>query len=204
LAAGNTCRHNNRLFLDRVGYCLYAKSKPDKEKSAMLLEQVVNFIMKNQPYIFLGVIFLLTIVLMVFIKINMNLASLAQKYETLVKGANGGNLDTALLQNIKDIHQLRENLQKLYDRTAKLEDFEKMTIKKVGIVKFDAFDDISGQLSFALAILNDQKDGFILSNICGRSDSRIYIKPLVAGQTPNNNLTNEEKMAIAQATVLQN
>jgi len=170
----------------------------------MFLQQFTTLLLENLPYIFLGVIILLFIVLLVFIKINMNLSRLANKYETLIKGANGGNLDDALIQNIKDISLIRDNLITLSSRIGKLEDFERMTIKKVGIVKFDAFDDISGKMSFALAILNERQDGFILSNICGRSDSRVYVKPLVAGQSPNNNLTNEEKMAIGQAEILKN
>ncbi|MDR1702159.1 MAG: DUF4446 family protein [Sporomusaceae bacterium] len=168
-----------------------------------MLTEITKLIMANLPYIFLGLIIMLALILIVFIRITSNLSKMNKNYEILIKGAKGGNIEHALIQNIKDVHQIRGELFMLGERIAKLEAFEKIAIKKVGVVKFDAFDDVYGQVSFALAVLNDQNNGFVLSNIYGRYESRIYLKSISNGKTAANNLTEEEKEAIAQAALLK-
>jgi hypothetical protein len=71
-------------------------------------------------------------------------------------------------------------------------------VQRVGLVKFDAFDDVGGGLSFALALLDDKGSGVVVSSLYGRTDSTVYIKDVSRGGS-SHELTPEEKEAISRA-----
>lgn len=91
----------------------------------------------------------------------------------------------------KDISELSSELT---DLTLK----NRNNFQKIGLVKFNPFDDAGGNMSFALAILNDHDDGMIISSLHGREGTRIYAKPVKAGSSTHK-LTDEETEAIAKA-----
>jgi hypothetical protein len=74
----------------------------------------------------------------------------------------------------------------------------KGAMQRFGLVRYDAFDDMGGRLSFSAALLDDNGDGVIISSINGRTETRTYAK-LVRGLTSENNLSDEEREAIAIA-----
>ena len=79
-----------------------------------------------------------------------------------------------------------------------VEDQVRRTISRIGVVRYDAFDDIGGQLSFSAALLDEHADGVVLTSITGRTGGRTYLKPVVAGEggLP---LSEEEVAAVASA-----
>ena len=70
--------------------------------------------------------------------------------------------------------------------------------EKVAVVNFDAFDDVTGKLSFALAILNNNNDGIILTSLYGHNSCNTYVREIVGGQTPIK-LLDEENAALENA-----
>lgn len=72
------------------------------------------------------------------------------------------------------------------------------TIQRVGLVRYDAFDDMGGHLSFSAAVLDGEGNGLVITSINGRQDTRCYAKP-VQGWTSSHNLSEEEDMAIQRA-----
>lgn len=72
------------------------------------------------------------------------------------------------------------------------------TVQKVGLVRYDAFDDMGGHLSFSAALLDGQGNGLVITSINGRQDTRCYAKP-VEGWTSSHNLSEEEELAIQRA-----
>src|SRR5262249_14077057 len=71
-------------------------------------------------------------------------------------------------------------------------------LRDLAIVRYDALQEMSGQLSFSLALLNAMGDGVVLSSINGRTETRTYAKPVVMGQgTPE--LSPEEAQAVQAA-----
>ena len=71
-------------------------------------------------------------------------------------------------------------------------------LRDVAIVRYDALNEMSGQLSFSLALLNAVGDGVVLSSINGRAETRTYAKPIVAGQGKQE-LSPEEAQAVHTA-----
>ncbi|WP_299443789.1 DUF4446 family protein [uncultured Phycicoccus sp.] len=72
------------------------------------------------------------------------------------------------------------------------------TLKHVAVVRYDAFADMGGRLSFSAAVVDDSGDGLVLSSIHARGESRTYAKGVVAGAS-DATLTPEEQQALAAA-----
>jgi hypothetical protein len=68
----------------------------------------------------------------------------------------------------------------------------------VGLVRYDAFDDMGGHLSFSAALLDAAGNGVVITSINGRQDTRCYAKPVRGGESEYN-LSAEEEAAIRQA-----
>lgn len=70
--------------------------------------------------------------------------------------------------------------------------------QRMGFIRYDAFQEMGGQLSFSLALLNGHQDGIILSVLNGREDSRVYAKPITGGRS-SFPLSGEERAALERA-----
>jgi hypothetical protein len=75
----------------------------------------------------------------------------------------------------------------------------RFALQRVGLVRYDAFDDMGGRMSFSAALLNEHGDGLVLTSINGRTESRSYAKT-ITGLASEHNLSAEERDAIAQAS----
>ena len=72
------------------------------------------------------------------------------------------------------------------------------TLSRIGTVRYDAFDDMGGRLSFSIALLDEHGDGTVITAMNGRVQTRTYAKPVTGGTSPHN-LSEEEVQAIEQA-----
>jgi hypothetical protein len=72
------------------------------------------------------------------------------------------------------------------------------SIRRVALLRYDAFEDVGGRLSFSCALLDEHGTGMVLTSINGRQETRVYAKP-VANGTSSHNLSVEEEEAIRRA-----
>ena len=77
-------------------------------------------------------------------------------------------------------------------------DKEQGALRNVALVRYDAFSDLSGRMSFSLALLDDGGDGVTISAIAGRTDTRVYAKAIVSG-SGEHELSPEERQAVSSA-----
>jgi hypothetical protein len=92
-------------------------------------------------------------------------------------------------------------IRQLADVSKRVEDLEvvaRLAVQHVGLVRFDAFEDMGGHLSFAAAMLDAEGDGFVLTSINGRQETRIYAKPIERGSS-RYHLSEEEQEAVRRA-----
>jgi hypothetical protein len=73
------------------------------------------------------------------------------------------------------------------------------SLSRIGVIRYDAFEDVGGELSFSLALLDEHEDGLVMSSINGRSDGRTYLKVVAGGQS-RSVLSDEERAAIEAAS----
>jgi Protein of unknown function (DUF4446) len=71
-------------------------------------------------------------------------------------------------------------------------------VQRVGLLRYDAFEDVGGRLSFSCAMLDEHGTGVVLTSINGRQETRVYAKPIAEGRS-SYNLSSEEEEAIRQA-----
>jgi hypothetical protein len=72
-------------------------------------------------------------------------------------------------------------------------------LSRVSVVRYDAFEDLGGRLSFSAAVLDDAGCGFVLTAIHGRSETRSYLKQLPPPDDGQRELSPEENQAVKQA-----
>ncbi len=132
-----------------------------------------------------------------FVKINLF-------FKKLTHGISASGLKSILEEHLKKIELIS---QKVADLEKRCDDIEKdglLHLQKVGLVRFNPFSDAGGDQSFTLSILNDQNDGVIVSSLHGRDQTRIYAKPVKAGEGTKYELSKEEKEAIMRALKKKN
>jgi len=139
-----------------------------------------------------GVIALL---LIIFICISI---SNSIKLRKIMRHCKTGNLEKTLTYYYDKLELTADNIQKLSENFAKYDRDNKNTLQKIGIVNFDAFADISGRMSFSVAILNMHNDGIVLTSLYGHETSNVYIRDIKNGTT-STHLLDEEKQALQKA-----
>ena len=105
---------------------------------------------------------------------------------------------TLLQRHVEEVQTLRGDVAGLREHSYGLRDMLAGCLSRVHTVRYDAFDDMGGHLSFSTALLDEHGDGMVITAINGRTDTRIYAKPLRAGSS-RHNLSEEEHRAIRQA-----
>ena len=127
--------------------------------------------------ILLLVAFILVIVL--FVRQN----ALLKKYRSFMRGRGGKSIEEVLKRRIDEIDKLKENDAYISKRLKSLEQSVVRSYHKCGIVKYDAFKEMGGKLSFAYALLNDENSGYIINSIHSREGCYTYIKEIIKGES---------------------
>ncbi len=96
------------------------------------------------------------------------------------------------------IQRLEKAVRALHGTDKRQEALISSTVRHVGLLRYDAFEDVGGRLSFSCALLDDHGDGVVLTSINGRQETRVYAKPVTQGVS-SYNLSTEEQEAIRQA-----
>ena len=106
--------------------------------------------------------------------------------------------DTVLLEHGRSIQRLEAAVRQLALGQKQLGELAGEAVRHVAVVRFDAFEDMGGRLSFSAAILDGRGDGMVISSINGRQDTRVYAKAVSNGISAHN-LSDEEHQAIRLA-----
>lgn len=126
------------------------------------------------------------------------LSRLRRAYRAALDPARREDLFQAVQRQGEELGTLRDDLGVVHDNTEHLRTLVAGTLSRVGVVRYDAFPDMGGAMSFSAALLDEHGDGLVISAINGRSETRCYAKR-VAGGTSEHNLSDEEVEAIRDA-----
>lgn len=113
-------------------------------------------------------------------------------------GKKARELEGVLREVMQELHSLQNSREVLERYLASVETRLKRSAQHIGVVRFNPFPDAGGDQSFAIAIMDEEKDGMVISSLYGRETSRIYAKPLEHGRS-RYQLSREEMQAIEQA-----
>ena len=141
-----------------------------------------------------AVLFLGILVIIQFIQ----LAGLRRRYRAIWRGVKNLDLETLLTEHVRIVDDAEARVRSLERRCDRVERDALTHLQHLGVVRFNAFADTGSDLSFAVAFLDECQNGLVLSSLYGREESRVYAKPIVAGQSTYF-LTAEEKQALERA-----
>ncbi len=123
---------------------------------------------------------------------------LRKKYQIFMRGKEASSLEQDIIDLYNDnkglkekITQNRRDIKALYKR-------EQKDLQRVGLVKYDAYQQMGGNLSFALALLNEENDGFIINSVHSTEGCYMYIKDILSGNCEIE-LGKEERAALEEA-----
>ena len=136
-----------------------------------------------QPWIGMATIVLVIAVLVYCVILHIRLGSLKKKYDFFMQGDNGASLERKLSVEVSEIRDAAKGLETMLTEQAAIRNIQSNTIQKIGFIKYNAFENIGNDLSFALTLLDGNNNGICISSIYGRNESRIFSKPIVKGKS---------------------
>ncbi len=125
---------------------------------------------------------------------------LSNKRRKQIFGRDIKDLEGILTKYGNDIKNVQEELKKLDSNLKEALKLGKKSVHKVGVVRFNPFSDTGGDQSFAIALLDADDNGIVISSIHAREGTRVYAKPIKKGESKYN-LSEEEKKAIKKAQI---
>ncbi|MBQ7573160.1 MAG: DUF4446 family protein [Clostridia bacterium] len=148
-------------------------------------------------FLMIGIIFIMVVICLVLAIMNSSRISSFMDY------APDGDLLSAVKDYYEKVDDLASTFNKssdavLENRVTACEADLKQGLRKTAIVNFDAYDDVTGGMSFALTVLDDHNDGIILTSLYGHNSSNTYIRKVTGGKTEIK-LLDEEKQSLIRA-----
>ena len=141
---------------------------------------------------------IMVFVLLYMVRVSMKMTRFLKRYRIFMKGRDAASLEKAFAQKFLEVDKLTEMASVQANEIRRIKEIQSRTANKIGIVKYDAFPDVGGRLSFALAMLDESDSGFVLNAIHGREGCYTYVKEIVKGESYVV-LGQEEKEALRQA-----
>ena len=135
-----------------------------------------------------GIIIIILLVLTIFLLVksvssSMRLNRLERKYKTFMKGSDAQSLEKIFVRKFAQIDKLYEAKEDHDHDISFIKKNLNVMFSKYGVEKYDAFDDVGGKLSFALALLDKNNTGLILNAVHSRDNCFLYLKEIVKGES---------------------
>lgn len=149
-------------------------------------------------YLFIG-IFAVILILIILLAVQIRKTSqLKKRLDKFVLGKDGKSLEKDIIGLYEDNNFLKKSVEKNKKDIRTLYKNMEKTFQKIGIVKYDAFKQMGGQLSFSLALLDENNDGFVLNSVHSTEGCYTYTKEIRNGACEIS-LGEEEQEALSMA-----
>src|SRR5699024_8926497 len=139
--------------------------------------------------ILIGIIGFLLLLFLIIIIQGIRLNKWKKRYFKMMGGKNFSTVEKMLIEHNHHISKVVENVEYIIDRRMN------SCVQKLGVVRYNAFNDMGSDLSYSIAMLDNENTGVILSGITGRDFNNTYAKPVINGKSTYN-LTDEEVLAM--------
>lgn len=123
---------------------------------------------------------------------------LKDRYDRFMRGAKAKSLETEIQDLIKDVEDLTRTSKEHDIDIRELYHKHEGALQKVGLVKYDAFKEMGGKLSYGLAVLDENNNGFLINSVHSSTGCYSYTKKIKEGQSEIE-LSKEEKTALERA-----
>ena len=147
--------------------------------------QILNYIGLGNldiGYIFIGIIVLIFILMILVIIQMVNTSKLKKKYTKFMQGKDAKSLELDMIGLYEDNKFIKVSIEKNKSDIKDLYKKFESAFQKIGLVKYDAFREMGGQLSFSLVLLNENNNGFILNSVHSTEGCYSYTKEITNGE----------------------
>lgn len=150
-------------------------------------------------YAVMGLMFVLIILLAAMVlQLRAKVSALQNRYRYFMTGEKGESLERQLAAEVTELREMTRSGEDMLHQHELLSNMQIRSFQRIGLVKYDAFDDSGDHLSFSLTLLDGENNGFVLSSLVGRETSRIYAKQVVNGLC-RDSISSEEADSINMA-----
>ena len=161
------------------------------------MENILELLKTDNFLIALSVIVILLVIGLVIVIIKFN--KISKKYtEFMKKLGNGKDIEEDLENYMYRVERVEKQNAEILNYIKNIDNDLSKCIQKIGIVRYNAFQDTGSDLSFALALLDEENNGVVLNGIYSREMSNIYAKPVENGKSKYT-ISEEENLAIEKA-----
>ncbi len=163
-----------------------------------MLDYVYQMTGIDAAYILIGMLVLILILFILVIMALCKLKRLHRRYDRFMRGKDAESMEDTILSCIEKNEKLDQMNQILREDIIGLRKNQRITYQKMGMVKYNAFREMSGDLSYALALLDQQNNGFLMNSVYAKEGGYSYIKEIVNGESAIQ-LSEEEQAALDKA-----
>lgn len=128
-------------------------------------------------------LFFFLILLIMIVTTNTNVRNLRKKYNKFMDGVSDKNVEELLNSCLDNINSIKDRNREIENHINYIERNIIKCVQKVGIIRFNAFENVGSDLSFAIALLDSNDNGIVLSGIYSRDSSSTYAKPIIGGKS---------------------
>lgn len=125
---------------------------------------------------------LLVFLILQFFWLRAKVNRLYKKYKYFMMGEDGGSIEMKLSTEVRELRDMVESSQGMLHQQELLATMQLKSFQKIGLVRYDAFDETGDKLSFSLTLLDGKNNGVVLSSLAGHDASRIYAKAVTGGE----------------------
>ncbi len=159
----------------------------------------LNRLLSDNLALAFGVLAAVVIVLLVVVILQQRrLGRAVRAYRELVRDEAGGSLHDRLAGSAEQAVRATERMGQIEALYAGIDERSRRSLQHIGIVRFNPFEDTGSDQSFAIALLDDARDGIVISSLHGRANTRLFAKPVNDGASTHT-LSDEEAEAIRLA-----
>lgn len=152
--------------------------------------------LKNNFYLIALVLILVLLAWNVFLQVR--LEKTRKRIKIFFKGRKTKDLEEVIAEQLKRMKKTENDIKELFAWDEKLQKIADISIQKVAVVRFNPFKDVGGDQSFAVALLDKNNNGLVISSLYSREGTRVYTKPIEKGGS-SYHLSEEEEQAIQKA-----
>ena len=149
-------------------------------------------------YVILGMAVVMAVMLVFLIINSVKIKKMKLTYTSFMSGKDGKSLEEVILKRFKEADELKKEDAAKKVQLDDINESLRYAFSKMGMVKYDAFNEMGGKLSFALALLDNRNNGFLINAMHSREGCYTYVKEIINGESYIN-LGEEEKKALNKA-----
>ncbi len=152
----------------------------------------------DPAYIMIGISAVLILLIILYLVCIVKMKKLRKAYNCFMKGKDMESMEEVLMKQFDRIEVLEEADREKRKEINSLKILMQKSYQKAGLVKYDAFREMSGKLSYALALLDQNDNGVIITSMYSRDGCFSYAKEVIMGESKIN-LSEEEQEALEKA-----